>query len=63
MGDRPAEEKGEVGDVEDRLPAPLVHQLAKGEGVDDGADVRGRDNPRTADFLEVNPIRIDLSLV
>ena len=52
VGDQPAEEKGEVGDVEDRLSAPLVHQLAKCEGVDDGADIGGRDNPRTADFLE-----------
>ena len=28
---QPAEEKSKVGDVEDRLPSPLVHQLAKGE--------------------------------
>ena len=60
VGDQPAEEKGEVGDVEDRLPAPLVHQLAECEGVDDGADVGGRDNPRTADFLERKPMRIGL---
>ena len=48
----PAEKKGEVGYVEDWLPAPLVHQLAKGEGVDDCAHVGGGDHPRTADFLK-----------
>ena len=52
VGDRPAEEKGEVGDVEDRLPAPLVHQLAKGEWVDDGANICRWDNPRASYFLE-----------
>ena len=54
---RPAEKKGEVGDVEDWFPAPLVHQLAECEGVDNGAHVRGRDHPRTADFLEGRPVR------
>lgn len=49
--DKPAEKKGEVGYVEDWLPAPLVHQLAKGEGVDDCAHVGGGDHPRTADFI------------
>ena len=48
----PAEKKGEVGYVEDWLPAPLVHQLAKGEGVDDCAHVGGGDHPWTADFLK-----------
>ena len=48
----PAEKKGEVGYVEDWLPAPLVHQLAKGEGVDDCAHVGGGYHPRTADFLK-----------
>ena len=51
----PAEKKGEVGDVEDWFPAPLVHQLPKCEGVDNGAHVRGRDHPWTADFLEEKP--------
>ena len=37
---QPAEKKCEVGDVEDRFPAPLVHQLPEGERVDDGAHVR-----------------------
>ena len=57
MCSQPAEKKCEVGDVEDWFPAPLVNQLPKGERVDDGAHVRRRDHPWTADFLEGKPMR------